>query len=248
MPHGQFISRRVSFEVIPFLTMNQFDFRRLTTGVTAIIGLAFLSGCNRDHSHNADHHHDDEPKTAQITVWGERHEIFAEHRLVVAGTPTKFVTHVTDLKTLEPRREGQIKFVLRLGQEAPVEQVEKAPTRAGIYEAMLTFPKAGEWNVSVLIPTEEGEKTITLPPVKVFANAHDVAHADEPEAPEGISFLKEQQWKILSKAEPVTKRRLVERARVPARVRAKPGFSATVVAPVSGQLTAPGGQSLPLPG
>ena len=36
--------------------------------------------------------------------------------------------------------------------------------------------------------------------------------------------------------------------RVAARVRAKPGFSATIVAPVSGQLAAPGGQTLPQPG
>jgi hypothetical protein len=112
------------------------------------------------------------------------------------------------LKTLEPRREGQIKFVLRLGQDAPVEQVEKTPTRAGIYEAMLTFPKAGDWNVSVVIPTDESEKTVALPPVKVFASDHDAAHAPELEAPEGLSFLKEQQWKILTKAEPVTKRRV----------------------------------------
>lgn len=42
-------------------------------------------------------------QAAQITVFGERHEIFAEHRLVVAGEPAKFATHVTDLETLEPR-------------------------------------------------------------------------------------------------------------------------------------------------
>ena len=102
-------------------------------------------------------------KTAQISVFGERHEVFAEHRLVVAGTPTKFVTHVTDLKTLEPRREGPVRFQMRLGQEPPIEQTEKAPARAGIYEPMLTFPKAGEWSVALVVPTEEGEKTIAFP-------------------------------------------------------------------------------------
>lgn len=228
--------------------MNHFYFGKLRSSVAASLGLVLFSGCNRDPSHSGDHHHGEEPKTAQITVWGERHEIFAEHRFVVAGTPTKFVTHVTDLKTLEPRREGQIKFVLRLGQDAPVEQVEKAPTRAGIYEAMLTFPKPGEWNVSILIPTEDGEKTVAIPPVQVFASDHDAAHAPEPEAPEGISFLKEQQWRILSKIESVTKRRLAERVKLPATTLAKPGFSASVVAPVAGQLLTPAGVELPLPG
>jgi len=189
---------------------------RWPVSLAALLGFALL-GCNRSHDHSHgdgdDHHHED--KTAQITVWSERHEIFAEHRLVAAGTATKFVTHVSDLQTLEPRREGLIKFRLALGQDAPIEKVENTPTRTGIYEAMLTFPKAGDWNVTVLIPTEGGESTVTLPPVKVYASKHDAQHAEAPDAPEGISFLKEQQWKILAKAEPVTKRRLVERMRVP---------------------------------
>jgi cobalt-zinc-cadmium efflux system membrane fusion protein len=209
-------------------------------------GAAFgvLNGCS-PHDHGVE---GGEARTAQITVFGERHEIFAEHRLVVAGTATRFVTHVTDLKTLEPRREGPVRFQMRLGQEAPLEQAEPAPSRAGIYEAMLTFPKAGEWSVALVVPTDDGEQTIPFTPVKVFANAHDAEHAELPEPPDGISFLKEQQWKVLSKTEPSAKRRIVERVRVAARVRAKPGFSATLVAPVSGQLAAPADQMLPQPG
>jgi cobalt-zinc-cadmium efflux system membrane fusion protein len=213
----------------------------------AFAGL-LLVGCSR-HDHprdDQDHHH--EEKTAQITVWSDRYEIFAEHRLVAAGVDTKFVTHVTDLQTLEPRREGPIRFRLLLGQESPVEKVEPTPTRAGIYEAMLNFPKPGTWNIRVMIPTESGEAEVILPPVKVYASTHDAQHGDAPEAPEGVSFLKEQQWKILARAEPIPKRRLVERVRVAARVRAKPGFSATIAAPVSGQLAAPPGQALPQPG
>jgi biotin carboxyl carrier protein len=226
--------------------MNRYHFGK--PGL-ASLGLALLLGCKHEHSHSdGDEHHDAEPKTAQFTIWGERHEIFAEHRLVVAGEPTKFVTHVTDLKTLEPRREGQLKFTLRQADGQVSEQVEQAPTRAGIYEAMLTFPKAGDWNVSVSIPTDEGEKTIALPPVKVFATKHDADHGEVPEAPEGVSFLKEQQWKILSQAEPVTKRRLVERVSVPGQVRAKPGFSAAVAAPLAGQLALPAGKSVSQPG
>ena len=219
--------------------------RGSVTLTSALAGLA-LVGCKRSHDPSDDHHH--EEKTAQITVWTDRYEIFAEHRLVAAGMDTKFVTHITDLKTLEPRREGPIKFRLVLGQEAPVEKVEPAPTRAGIYEAMLTFPKAGDWNVRMTIPTDGGEVEVILPQVKVYPSKHAAQHGESPEAPKGVSFLKEQQWRILSKAEPVTKRRLVERVRVAARVRAKPGFSATITAPVSGQLAAPSGQVLPQPG
>jgi hypothetical protein len=37
----------------------------------------------------------EEEKTAQVTVWSDRFEIFLEHRLLVVNTPTKFITHVT---------------------------------------------------------------------------------------------------------------------------------------------------------
>lgn len=115
---------------------NQFQFGRfgeVGLGLVACLGLVMFSGCKggNNAAHDDAHAHEGEVKTAQITVFGERHEIFAEHRLVVTGTPTKFVTHVTDLKTLEPRREGPVRFQMRLGQDAPIEQVEKAPRGRG---------------------------------------------------------------------------------------------------------------------
>ncbi len=205
-----------------------------------------LSGC-APHDHG-NHDHDGEPKTAQLTVFGERHEVFVEHRLVVAGRPTRFVTHVTDLKTQEPRREGTVHFHLKLGDEPPLERVENAPTLAGIYDAMLTFPKAGEWSISLIVPTEDGEKTIAFPSVKVFPDAHTVEHAETPPAPEGITFPKEQQWKVQVGTELATTRTLVEQLRLPAIVTARPGSLARVTPPLAGQLVLADGQPTPLVG
>lgn len=219
----------------------------------AILGA--VGGCSR-HEHAAetgehtghDHGENREAKTAQITVFGESHEIFVEHPLVVAGTPARFVTHVTDLKTLEPRREGAVRFQLRLGQEAHIELVEKTPTRAGIYEAMLTFPKPGDWNVALVVPGDKGEKTIGFPPVKVFADAQAVEHAETPEPPEGIRFLKEQQWRVRAGTEIVGSRKLVEQLRLPANVAARPGALAQVTTPLAGRLLLPPGKPMPLIG
>jgi cobalt-zinc-cadmium efflux system membrane fusion protein len=194
-----------------------------------------------------DHGHDHEAKTAQITVWTDRHEVFAEHRAPVANKATTFITHVTDLHTLEPRREGMVKFVFRQG-ETVAEHPQAAPARAGIYLPGIIFPKAGDWQLTLLIPTDGTNSPVELGTIKVFADEHSAEHAEIADGPEGVSFLKEQQWKILSKTEPVTKRRLVERLRMAARVRAKPGLSATITAPVSGQLLAATGQTLPQPG
>ena len=222
----------------------------LTLIRVALVAAGLLTACNRakDHGHDGTHAEAEEPKTAQISVWTDRHEIFAEHRLVVAGVPTRFVTHVTDLKTLEPRREGPIRIRLALGQEPPLEHVEKVPSRAGIYEPQLTFPKAGEWNVSVFIPTDGGEAEVKLPPVKVFASVSEATKAPEPEAPTGISFLKEQQWKILSGTEPAAKRKLVEQLCLPALVAARPGTLAQMTPPIAGRLLLPAGEPMPLVG
>jgi RND family efflux transporter MFP subunit len=137
-----------------------------------------------------------------------------------------------------------VKFVLRQG-ETVAEHPQAAPARAGIYLPGIIFPKAGDWQLTLLIPTDGTNAPVELGTIKVYADEHAAEHAEIADGPEGVSFLKEQQWKILSKTEPVTKRRLVERLRVAARVRAKPGLSATITAPVPGQLVAASDQPLP---
>ena len=128
---------------------------------------------------------------------------------VVVRKPTTCITHITDLKTLEPRREGPVKFVLRQG-ETTFGHPQAAPARSGIYLPGIVFPKSCNWQVTLLVPMGATNDAISLGVVEAFADAHAAQHAELPEPPEGVSFFKEQQWEILSKAEPVTKRRLVE--------------------------------------
>ena len=206
----------------------------------SLFGLLALAACDHDHPHP--HPEPEEEKTGQVTVWGERFEIFLEHKRVVVDVPTAFVTHVTDLKTLEPRRKDKVVFVLRQGDAAPIEHTEPEPKRAGIYLPELKFPRAGEWTVALRIPVDGQDSVVELPKFTVYASQEEAKRAPEPEAPEGVSFLKEQQWRVLAKTEPVGKRKLVERVRVPAVVAARPGFRAAVVPPVAGRLI---GKSLP---
>ena len=223
-------------------------FSRPALGLAAAMTLAVLAGCRQSDSHDhphADHAH--EEKTAQITVWSDRYEVFAEHKPPAAGQPTTFITHVTDLLTLEPRREGLVKFILRQG-EATLEHPQAAPSKPGIYLPALTFPKPGKWQITLLVPTDGTNAAVELGAVEVFADAHAAQHAELPEPPEGVSFLKEQQWKILSKVEPVATRRLVERVRVPAAIAARPGSLAQVSTPQPGRLLAAPGKALPIVG
>lgn len=225
-------------------------FLRPAALLAALLSAASLTGCHRpdDHGHAHDakggHDHEHEEKTAQISVWTDRYEVFAEHKPPAAGQPTTFTTHLTDLRTFEPRRDGPVKFVLRQG-EAALEHPQAKPARPGIYLPALTFPKPGKWRVTLLVPTDGTNAPVELGEVEVFADAHAALHAKLPEAPEGVTFLKEQQWKILTRVEPVATRRLVGRVRVPAQVAAQPGSLAQVATPVAGRLLAPPGKALP---
>ena len=204
------------------------------------------AGC-RPTAKSESHDHADEAKTAQITVWMDGYEVFAEYRAPVVNKATTFITHVTDLRSIEPRTNGMVKFILRQG-DAVFEHPQSAPARAGIYLPGIIFPKAGDWQLTLAIPAGGTNATVEMGKVTVYADEDSAAHAEMPEPPEGISFLKEQQWKILAGTEPVTKRKLVEQLRLPAMVAARPGSLAQVTPPVAGRLVLPPGKSMPVVG
>ena len=199
---------------------------------------ALVSGCGDSHSghgHGAGTDQDHEPKTAQISVWTNGYEIFAEHQAPVVNEPVQFVTHVTDLQTFAPRREGAATFIMRQGDQQ-LEHTEAKPARDGIYLPKLTFPKSGQWELVLTIPSGQANAVIALGRIEVHKDAHDAAHAEFPEPPDGVSFLKEQQWKLPTTTSLAGTRSLTERIRVPGRTRTKPGFSAEIVSPVPGQV------------
>ncbi|MHC4692190.1 MAG: efflux RND transporter periplasmic adaptor subunit [Planctomycetota bacterium] len=174
----------------------------LTVVISVAAFVLVISRLGSDH----DHEHEEE-KSSQVTVWGERFEIFLEHPFIVVDTPTKFITHVSDLVTLEPRRKGPVTFVLRHGSETPIEHVEQAPARDGIYIPEFTFPKSGKWDVSLVIGPGGKDHIINLPLFEVYGSHEEADRAPSQEIA-GISFLKEQQWEILTSTEPVRKRKV----------------------------------------
>jgi cobalt-zinc-cadmium efflux system membrane fusion protein len=215
------------------------------------------AGCGKQdgaagHTHGPggdEHASEPEVKTAQITVWTNGYEVFAEHTPPVAGRGTRFITHISELQTGKPRGSGGVKFVLRQGTTS-FEHPQAGPERPGIYIPAITFPKEGDWEAAVIIPSQgnEGNAMVNLGTVRVFPTEEAAAQAQFPEPAEGISFLKEQQWKLLLRSEPASPRTLVERVSVAAEVRSRPGSAAVVIAPLSGQLMSMGENKSLLPG
>ena len=155
------------------------------------------------------HDHSSEGKSSQVMVWGDRFEIFLEYPFVLVDTPTGFVTHVTDRMTLEPRRKGNVVFVLTDESGVSTRHVEKTPARDGIYIPELTFSKSGSWKLSLIIPLGEKEHIVELPALRVYGTQGDIDHAPLPEEIAGISYLKEQQWKIPFRTEEVKRQKIL---------------------------------------
>ena len=218
--------------------------RRLSTPTLYLPAFAVLlmaSGCppsHDDHPHGPDDHGEAEEKTEAITVFSDRHELFIEHAFLLRGQRTRFITHVTDIIAREARSDGPVTFVLQLGDGQPIEQVVPEVARLGIYLPEITFPEAGEWQVALRIPTAGGDDLVPLPNRTVFATQADIDAAPEVEGADGISFLKEQQWKLDFEVVPVVRTPLVERLQLPGRLSLPASGRAEVSAPVGGRYLA----------
>jgi len=159
-----------------------------------------------DHAHGPGGHAHEDEKTSQITVWGERLEVFLEHPYLVAGVAAEFVTHVSDLATGEPRMTGPVIFVLTSDSGLRREYVEHAPARAGIYLPQIIFPEPGRWAVKLKAPTEGVDHEVELPDVTVYGSQAQADAAPEAEVVQGVTFLKEQQWPLRMKVQPAAVR------------------------------------------
>ena len=170
---------------------------------------------------------------------GDRFEIFLSIACLWQVCPQiRYACHRPRHARAQAR--GTSHIFLRHGAEAPTEHVAPAPARDGIYLPELTFPQAGEWLVSLHIP-EGATSVVSLPPLTVFASHAEAKIAPEPAASDGISFLKEQQWKILTQTAPVSRRPLIERLRLAGVVAVHPGNTAVVTPPIAGHLLPPPG-------
>ena len=158
------------------------------------------------HDHEGGHGHGHGDDAIRITLWDDRFEVFAEHPPIVAGTPTEFVVHLTRLADGAPRTGGPLTFHCEQEGGPVFEQTAAVPARPGIYEFELTYPAAGVWTGTFVFPAGADQERIVLPPILVHGGVEEAAAAEVPISPEGISFLKEQQWPIPMLTEPAAPR------------------------------------------
>lgn len=98
----------------------------------------------------------------------------------------------------------------------------------------------------MLIDLPSGRATIDAPAIEAYASEADLPHEEEEEAGGGISYLKEQQWKVPFRTVEAKREAIREAVPVHAEIVAPVGSRAVVSAPVDGLVKA--GGPTPAPG
>ncbi len=180
-----------------------------------------------------------EPEPLSVTRWTDKTELFAEYPPLVAGDTSRFAIHLTRLDTFKPMTDGHVEVQLRGGPGAPEVFAVDAPSRPGIFGVDVKPARTGKRELVIVLRATGLSDEHRVGQV-------DVRAADDPlrgatgagsqEAP-AISFLKEQQWTLDFSTAVIREHEVHESIRVPARLEARSGGAADVLAPIDGRLT-----------
>ncbi|WP_179343512.1 efflux RND transporter periplasmic adaptor subunit [Winogradskyella ursingii] len=174
-----------------------------------IIVLAFLAmSCNNKaedaHAHNADGSHvGEEIPRLSHTIWTDKTELFVEFPALVVGNGSRFAAHFTVLDEHRPVTEGSVTVSL-IKDGKGIRNTADAPSSPGIFSPAIQPKEAGNYQLVFELKTPEYSDKISLDDVVVYATTDEALEAlGTEEEDEGISFLKEQAWKIDFQTAPV---------------------------------------------
>ncbi|MGH9160209.1 MAG: efflux RND transporter periplasmic adaptor subunit [Vicinamibacteraceae bacterium] len=202
-----------------------------------LLACLIASGCNRPAPPATAA--EEEPEALSVTRWTDQTELFAEFPPLTVGHTSRFAIHLTRLDTFKPLTDGHVEVHLRGGSGEPeVFRVER-PSRPGIFGVDVTPAHAGTRELVIAVRSRGVSDEHRVGEVEVHANAAAAraAAAEGGDDVAGISFLKEQQWTLDFGTAVVREQAVRESIRVPARLEARPGGAADVVAPIDGRLT-----------
>jgi cobalt-zinc-cadmium efflux system membrane fusion protein len=199
-----------------------------------VIGIA-AAGCGRS---TAPPPVPEKDEALSVTRWTDKTELFAEYPPLVVGGTSRFAIHLTRLDSFKPLTQGRVEVRLQGGSGQPEVFRVEAPSRPGIFGVDVKPAHAGKRELIIVLRANGLSDEHRVGDVDVHPNA-DAAHAAQGagEDTPGISFLKEQQWSLDFGTAIVKEQAVRESIRVPARLEARPGGVADVVAPIDGRLT-----------
>lgn len=161
------------------------------------------------------------PEAWSVTAWGERYEVFAETGPLVAGASVTSNAHVTVLSGFAPLKDGAVTLVLRSSGGAEEIFRQERPKRDGIYPIEVKPRAEGTFDLVFRIVSSAGTEDLPAGRVRIgSASSPGGRVAPEGEAAaEGVSFLKEQQWRTEFATSWVREGTLAESVEGPAQVK-----------------------------
>ena len=204
--------------------------------ISTFIIAALAAGCNRA---AAPEPAPQESRALSVTRWTEKTELFAEYPPLAVGSTSRFAIHLTRLDDFKALTEGNVEVRLEGGSAEPEVFRLDAPSRPGIFGVDVKPVHAGKRQLVIVFKATALNDEHRVGEVDIHPNA-EAARAASPAGGEdtpGISFLKEQQWSLDFGTALVKEQAVRESIRVPARLEARPGGAADVVAPIDGRLT-----------
>ena len=156
------------------------------------------------HAHNPDGTHaGEEMPRLDYTIWTNKTELFVEFPALIVGNPSRFAAHFTVLDKHQPVREGSVTVSLIKG-DTGIRNTVGAPSSPGIFSPTIQPKEAGDYQLVFELTTPGFSDKITIDDVTVYANTDEAIKAlGVAEDDGGISFLKEQAWKIGFQTAPV---------------------------------------------
>lgn len=165
---------------------------------------------SHSHGEEGDHSHAEEG-TVSYTEWTDQVELFVEFKPLVVGEVSRFAAHFTRMSDYKPVKEGSVTVSLIVGNKG-IRQTVEAPSSPGIFNPGLQPTVSGAGQLVFDLKTPGFSDRVVLENIQVYAGASEAAAAmpDAGAAEDGISFLKEQAWKIDFAVEQVQRRPIRE--------------------------------------
>lgn len=215
--------------------------------ITIFICSILLTSCG--HKHDEGHIHDaegnhipnataDEVPRVDYTLWSPKTELFVEFPVLVVGKQSRFAAHFTKMNRHQAVTEGEVTVSLLQGFKG-IRQKAKTPSSPGIFTPTLEPIQAGKGTLMFVLITKDYTDTLTITDVQIYPDLKS-AQDENPTAEEdcsGITFLKEQAWKMPFQTEQVRSKDVYETISTSGKWEIAPNNSQSLIAGANGKVS-----------
>ena len=176
--------------------------------------------------------------TKSITLWSDKTELFVEFPALVVNEPSKFAAHFTVLEGHKPITKGELTVNLIKKENIEVSDVVSEPSSPGIFSPTITPKSQGNYQLVFHINTGDYKDKLIIEDVIVYnSKAIAIEALGTGDEVGGITFFKEQAWKMGFQTAPVIKKEVHEAITTFGVWEAAPSDFQTLVANASGKVT-----------